>query len=279
MPSSAKNAEPLLPTLVAAPQHWRLGMCLSADSIQIAAISEVEDNSLIWREIALDPLASSPLRALETAIYDNPLLLADFGRVDILLDTPRLLLIPAGDFDNDPELAANRLEALYPDLNLAFYTGRVGETIFAIGVPADIAGFLQRTFPQASTGHRIATLAAYYGLQRNAGNNGKFNAHLRGRHVDIVAYSRDNLLLANTFAAATTEDALFYILSAASWLEFDDAADRMLLSGDTERRDALLPLLRQRGINAMPAIFPTALFRMGKGAMQAPLELLSLSLL
>lgn len=279
MTSESQNTTPLQPELVAAPQHWRLALCVSDDTLQVAATSEVEDNSLIWCTIGLDKSASSPLRALETAIYDNPLLLADFGRVDILVDTPRLLLIPAADMAEDAEVARKRLEALYLDTNFNVYTTDVGETVFATAIPADSAGFIQRTFPQAGVSHRLAVLAKYYGLQRNTGNNGKFNAHLREGAVDIVAYSRDSLLLANTFATPTVEDVLFYILSAASWLEFDDAADRMLISGDTGRRDTLLPLLRQRGMNAMPAIFPTALFRMGKGAMQAPLELLALSFL
>lgn len=270
---------PLSASLVADPQNRRLAICIHPDSVDVAVTSNVEDNALIWQHLDYDKATTSPLRALESVIYDNPLLLCDFARVDILIDTPRMLLVPEAEAVADTDLPRQRLLLLYPDADFQCVETTIGGAVMAMALDTDLANFLQRTFPQASIQHRIAPLATYYGLRRAYGNNGIFNAHLHGQAMDIIAFADRDLLMANTFAIQSTEDALFYVLTAARWLGYDDATDRMLVSGDAATRDALLPLLQQYISHAMPAIFPTALFRIGADAMQVPFELLCLTLI
>ena len=69
-------------------------MEISPATLSVALHCPVEANSLIYREIPLDP-AADILHAVEDAVYDNPLILQPFGRTDILIDTRRLTLVPA----------------------------------------------------------------------------------------------------------------------------------------------------------------------------------------
>ena len=48
--------------------------------------------------------------------------------------------------------------------------------------------------------------------------------------------------------------------------------------GDNELQSTMLPMLREYVKNVMPAAYPAAAMRLGRNAMQAPLELILLAL-
>lgn len=263
---------PLTAELVRLPQMSRMALCVSADMLDVVITSKVEDNSLIWRRIPLSGASGATTRVLEETVYDNPLLLAPFSHIDIVFDTRRFLAVPADRAADDN--AAAMLETLYPDLEFEPLVNDIpGNAVIASAVDADIMHFTGRTFPEARRMHRLTPLCRYFGSRNRGGNGGRMHVHLHGNFVDVVAYSTGHLLTANTFEAAEVSDALYYILASANGIDFDDTVDRMMLSGDSERREALLPMLRRYYPHAMPAIFPSAMLRAGSQALAVPFEL------
>jgi len=57
------------------------------------------------------------------------------------------------------------------------------------------------------------------------------------------------------------------------------STDEMQLTGSREVRAQMSPLLRRYVKYVMPAIYPAEAMRLGRNAMQAPLELILLALL
>ncbi len=271
------NSQPLQTGLVRAPQMSRMTLRVNDDSLDVAIVSKVEDNSLIYRHIPYTATATSAIRALEEAVYDNPLLLSDFGQIDILFDTPRFIVIPEERADDDR--AEEMLETLYPDIEFEPVTSRIpGGAVIAAAVNADIERFAGRTFADARRMHRIVPLCRYFGARNRSGNGGRIHVHLRPGFTDVIAYLHGRTMMANTFSSPSGMDALYYILAAAQNLRFDDSCDRMIVSGDNTLRDTLMPMLRKYYPHAMPAIFPSAMLRAGAAAMQAPFEMLAIPL-
>lgn len=271
MTDTAANT-PLTAELVRLPQMSRLALCVGADMLDVVVTSKVEDNSMIWRRIPLSGTSGSTTRALEEAVYDNPLLLAPFSRTDIVFDTCRFLVVPADRATDDR--ADAMLETLYPGVEFEPLVNEIpGNAVIASAVDADLMRFTGRTFPEARRMHRLTPLCRYFGGRNRGGNGGRMHVHLHGNFVDIVAYSTGYLLTANTFEAADISDALYFILAAAAGISFDDNVDRMMLSGDAGRREALMPMLRKYYPHAMPAIFPSAMLRAGSQALAVPFEL------
>jgi hypothetical protein len=265
-------------SLVPHPQHSRLAMRVCNGAIDVVIFSSVEDNSLQWHSIVLDAAAPSPFKALEEAVYRNPLLLADFGRIDVLIDTKRRLVVPSEESDGDN--INSMFAQLYPDYKYEVVSSSIDSngTTIAIADDAERINFIRRTFNNPHISDRIVPLCRYFGIKNRLGNAGKFHVHLGENTVDIIAYGADGLLMANTFSSDNENDDLYYVMWAANALKFDNNSDQMLLSGNAQRREHLIPLLRRYISYVMPVIFPSAMFKAGQDALSAPFELITLPL-
>ena len=80
--------------LIQNPRLWRLALRINEKKLHVVLFCSVEDNSLIYREIPLDSAAQSLQKAIEEAIYDNPLLLSDFDKVDCIIESDKFTVIP-----------------------------------------------------------------------------------------------------------------------------------------------------------------------------------------
>lgn len=82
--------------LISQPELWSLVMQLSDRRLTAALLPPVDGEQMILSHIPLPvATAGSYAKAVEEAVYDNPLLLSDFSRIGLLTSSPRVALIPA----------------------------------------------------------------------------------------------------------------------------------------------------------------------------------------
>lgn len=264
--------------LISDPQLWRLAMRVEKLALQVVLYNTVEDNSLIYRKITLDQTATSPLKALEEAIYENQLLLSDFSRIDCVIDTNEFVVVPSEI--SSIETQEKIMTASFPDFKGEMMVSALPELDVAIlmGVEREIIGFIRRTFNNPRLHHHLSPLCRYFSHKSKQGNTIKMYANLRAGNVDLMAFSNNGLLLANTFAYREPMDAVYYILSCRKMLGLDASTDELYLVGAPSQREAVAPVLREYIAYVMPVIFPSAMFKAGKEAMKAPFDLIVLPL-
>lgn len=274
---------PLDPSLVPRPELCRLAMRVAPSGLDVVIVSIINDNSLIWRHL---PFAGNSvdggidIKAFEDTVYDNRLLLSEFTAIDVIIDTRRFMAIPAEKATED--YCEEVFAELYPDSadDEVIISEATEDAAIAAFVPTALTAFIRRTFGvRARIYHRMAPLCRFFSIKNKLGNNGKLHVHIDNNRADIIAIDREGLLMANTFAITNEMDALYYTLAAARSLDFDNSTDRVIISGDTEIRDHLLPLMRKYVSYAMPMIFPSDIFKLGRDALSAPFELIALPLL
>ena len=264
--------------MIKEPRLWRLCLRLDSRTLYVMLYNVVEDNSLIYHEIALDGAASSALKALEEAVYENPALLSDFSRVDCVIDTTTYLTIPT-PLDT-AEYRDKLMSEAHPDF--------IGETIscqlygldttILMGVEQDFIGFLRRTFNNPTIHHHLAPLCRYFRGKSRLGNSGKMYANIHGSRLDLIAFGNDTITLANSFEFRDSADAVYYILACRRMLGLSADSDELFLAGDNSTRETITPILRQYLAYVMPVIFPSSMFRAGRDAMRAPFDLIVLPL-
>lgn len=256
------------------PEICNLLLRISREAIHAVIYSIVEDNSLIYRRIVLDPNSASRLQAIESVIYDNPILLSDFRQVICVIETPELTVVPAEcSSESDRQLL---FKAAFPDSDLLMEADETGtrNAVILMGIEPDLRGFLNRTFHRVRIMSHLGALCRYFASKSGQGNNLKMVVNARQKSLDVIVLDGHRLLMANTFEADTAENAAYYILACRKQLGLDQHSDELLIAGDQGAREALTPILRTYVARVMPVIFPPQMFKAGKDAMLAPFDLI-----
>ncbi len=270
----------LTPGLVHDTSHWRLSLMFEQAAIEAVLYSTVEDNSMIHTRIALDTSSTGYQAAVEEAVYDNPLLVdGRFDSVTCLTATGRYAVVPTAATADRAESLAQSIFG-QPATPSDYLTDDIGDPRQCILHAQDtkLTAFLLRTFTNPTIEHRLSPLIRYFRLQSRMGNSGKMYVHFTGRQADIIVYWRDTVRFVNTFTCREPADALYYIMSVRKLCRLSSENDELVLAGDAAMRKAVTPLLRRYVASVLPAIFPSALYRAGREAMNAPFNIVILPL-
>lgn len=260
---------------------WSLGILIAERSIDALFIPPVATDEIIFRSIPLDPAASSHLKAVEDAVYDNPLLLNVFRRVTVAIDTDRFTLLPHGLDESTLALRAIELTSDLPlstRPNIVRATG-IDNLSLMMDVDSDFTGFIRRTFFNVNLTHPLAPLISY--LTDGADNRPAVTASLRnGRRLDIVATDSSRLLMANTLTYEAPADAAYFILASRAASGINPSAP-VFIAAPPEEREFIASLLHQAlpDLDIPPSFpCPAELWRSGSSLASAPLSLTLTSL-
>lgn len=254
---------------------WRLLIEPTVDSVCVMAFSPIEHHALISEEIHISSAADSYMANLKDVIYDNPLLLSDFKSITILFPSDRFLAIP--DIANDTT-ATEAFRKIYPEGNSGARSELLIDKIQSMNVnivyeiPADLLGFLRRTFNNPNIFHTLTPLAAYFQAKHPNRPEGKMMVNLRGNRCDIVILGNGSPLLINSYPTADAIDAVYHIMAARQKFQLP-ASQEIILAGTPEQRSAVTPHLRRFVRYVMPAIFPSTMFRAGRASLRTPFEM------
>lgn len=242
------------------------------DRLDVGIYSVVQDNSFIHRTFPFNP-ADGVEKALREVVYDNPLLLGEFRRVYIIVETRELMVVPSEV--SAPDDRRMLFRAAHPEWKGEILVDSTATQNAAIlyGIPADLLGFLRRTFHNAPICSHLGALCRYFGAKPGRGAGIRMVCNFRHDAVDILATRGANLLLANTFYFRTPSDAVYYILATRSALEIDNRSDDIQIAGNAQVREEVTPELRRFVARVMPVLFPTQMFRAGRDAIRAPFDM------
>ncbi len=259
------------------PELWTLQLSLSARAIDYILFTEAHADSLIMGRIELDLSSGSYLKAVENAVYDNPVLLDDYRRVRVVVSSQHFVVLPAG---YDEIAGEEALRATYPDCDgdVARCELRRCGVVIAFEVPRGVLGFLQRTFSTPPVFHHLHPLCEHYKRLNEGSEISRMFLNMGESHMDMVVYKGGEIVMANAYDYRSAQDAAYLALHVWDSFEMDRLNDEMQLTGDKTQRNAIVPILRDYIHYVMPAIYPAAAIKLGQNAMKAPFDLIMLAL-
>lgn len=267
--------------LIGEPRLYNLAMRLEQDNLHVLLYRSGEPESMVYRAIPLDTPAPTLESRLEETVYDNPLLLADFNHITVIVDTIRYAVIPDKATEGDTLFAEVIADRMLPDsdydsrMELSFTPMSPAGASVAVKFPDRLLAFLRRTFNNPDIYPSIVPLSRYFFDSSRIGHSGKIYVNLRRGGLDLIAFAGDRLDLANTFSFRESADAIYYIMAVRDMLVGRDGDDReLLISGDDTLRDEITATLREYVGYVMPAIYPPTLAGAPKDALKAPFDLI-----
>ena len=270
------------------PALWRLLLHLDDAELTVAMLNTASDASL---HLLRFPLPDGPtLRTFEEIVYDNPILLSDFKKVDIITRSRQFVFAPAGiDAPAAEALASTYVPDTGSNITFESYISTPADDLLELWAfpDIDVLNFLGRTFSTRKHHHHLESLVAYFGRSNALGNSAKLYVNIhrpsdasapRGQ-LDLIAFARGGKMqLANTIPFESIDDAADYIRAAARGAGLDLSADEILLGGDKALRADIIKVLSRFAASVMPIIFPAAALRFGPAATDAPLPLIFIPL-
>ena len=269
-------AKPLTRDLIDAPDHWRLSLLVNRHSLDVLARALNRDEVIV-ASLPYDASCESQAQALEEVVYANPMLIQPWAAVDVALVSDRVQILPAevaADADAvDAVVDILGLEGIEPLVSPI--DGRYSEVV---AVDKDVMRFLRRTFDSARISGHIGILARYFSRRSRLGNTSKLYVNLRRASVDVLAFDSLGLASAATFDASADVDAVYYALAVLQTSGMNRDTDEIMVSGDAERRPAVMTELLKYAVNVMPTVFPSAMYRGNHDVLSAPFELIIMPL-
>lgn len=256
------------------PEAWELLVSIGDRRVDYILYSPSVANSLMMGEVALD---DDSLQALEDAVYDLPLLLNEYRRVRIVVQSQHFVLLPIEASDDDCALL---IRQAFPEEEGDVETcvlQRNGARV-AYLVPRGMKAFLGRTFNYPDVCHRLLPLCEFFKEEQGGAAMSRMLLNLYDGGMDMVIYRDGELQCANCYRFDDVQDAAYFAMNAWRTYDLDQLTDELQLIGDASMRESLTPVLREYVKRVMPAVFPAAAMRLGRNAMQAPLELILLAL-
>lgn len=259
------------------PEHWTLILRAGAASVKFILYSDEVENSLIYRELPLDIEGGNYLKALENCIYDNPVLIQDYKRIAVSVESLHFALLPVEAGDDDT--ACDVLDYMFAsDEGDSHVCDLIKDKVaVAFKVPHGVLSFLQRTFNMPLITHHLVPLTVYSAEKSEKSGIAKMFVHLHDNSMDMCVFRKGEFLMTNSFRFREVEETAYYMLNAWQNLGLDVMTDELQLSADKAVRDILTPQLRKYISYVMPTIFPASAMKIGQDAIKAPFDLILLS--
>lgn len=255
-------------------RRYHLGLQLEPEQLRVLVTPVEGDGGLHQFSLPLDP-TTDRAKALEDAVYATPMLLGDYASIGVTVVTDNFIPVPAGLAQQGAQVCG----MLDEDMGEMLITDTVTPDIeIAWTIERKVFNFIERTFRNCPVECSVTPLVRFLKSKAERGNTAKVFVHFHDRNprmADIAVFSADaHLLLLTTKACRTEADAVFFILGAMESAGLSRTDDEVQICGDSAARDAILPLLRKYVRYAVPLIFPSEAFRMGREALAAPFPLI-----
>ena len=256
------------------PEAWELLVSIGDRQVDYILYTPSVAGSLAIGQVAL---TDDSLQALEDAVYDTPELLSEYKRVRVIAHSRHFVILPIDTTGADCSLM---VKDAFPDddgdaavCDLPHSGVRI-----AFLMPRGMQAFLGRTFncPEVCH-HMLPLLEHFHGLNRSNDLSRMF-LYLTASRMDMAIYRGGDLLIANSYPFTDANDAVYFALNAWRAAGLDQLSDELQLMGDGGLRSHMAPVLREYVKFVMPAVYPAEALRLGRNAMQAPLELILLAL-
>jgi len=256
------------------PEVWELLVSIDDRSVNYILYTPTVAGSLIIGEVTR---ADDSLQSLEDVVYDTPELLHEFKRVRVVVHSSHFVLFPGAVDDQDCiALVHNAFPA--DDGDAAVCSMPTNDVKIAWLMPHGMQAFLGRTFSYPDVCHHLMPLCEHYASLKSSDDVSRMFLNMADGDMDIAIYQGQRLQLANTYPIGSQDDAVYYAMNAWHTHGMDQLTDELQLMGDREACGAMIPQLREFVKYVMPAEFPAAAMRLGRNAMQAPLELILMAL-
>lgn len=226
-------------------EQYTLSIRLSTDGFSFSVFNPHNNAETLISDYPIDESLSLTAN-LKNAFNDTECLQHNYLRVNILMAGQRVTYMPLELFEdeqteeifyyNHPKQANETI--LYNILSN-------NNLVVLFSIDKSTKNFLTERFPNAKFYAQSTPLIDFFSTKSRLGNCRKLYAHLRKEGMELFAYERGRILLANSFPCKETADQVYYLLYIWKQLGFEQERDELHLTGKFLAKEALMQELQK----------------------------------
>lgn len=193
---------------ISQPELWHLAMEIGNERLTIVLFPPTKSEPPIFETLPLTSENKEITASLEETIYDNPLLLSDFKKIDCLISSPKFIFSPLTGSDIE---YSDLLDCVFPNSNTPIISDiSFSNCKLVYDIDSELTAFLKRTFFGIKINHRLIPLITFF--HSISQENKKYIwVNKTDRTADIAVFDEGRFRMANTFEVSSPTDMLYYI--------------------------------------------------------------------
>ncbi len=258
-------------------ENYIMSIRLRSGGLSFSAYNPSVNESFFYRDIEFDrtkPYVSS----LKECFFENDFLTWFYKQVNVVCATSRYTLVPAAVFQEKQRAELLAFTFSSPEGRCLDNELKDEQAELVFGMDEEVYEFCARSLVNPRFVHHVSPLLSLWKKQSRTRLHRQLYVVLHRRGMDVACYAQGNLLFVNSFEYEHTDDILYYILYVWKQVGMDQQKDQLLLSGDAGLQNSITNTLRNYLRNIDPQEIPSEAYLMGSEMLQAPLDLIALSL-
>ena len=250
---------------------------LRSGGLSFSAYSPSASESFFYRDVEFD--RTKPyIASLKECFFQNDCLIWSYKQVNVVCVTPCYTLVPEEAFEERQKEKLLAFAVSSPVGRCLSNKLKDEHAELVFGMDEEVYEFCSRSLVNPHFVHHVGSLLALWKKQSHARLPRQLYVVLHRRRMDVACYAQGNLLFVNSFEYEHTDDILYYILYVWKQTGMDQQKDQLRLFGDVTLRSTVTNTLRNYLQYIDPLEIPSEAYLMGPEVLQAPLDLIALTL-
>ena len=249
---------------------------LRSDGLSFSGYSPSESETFFYRNVEFDrtkPYVSS----LKEFFFEHEFMTYSYRRTILVCVTPQYTVVPEEVFTDKQKTDLLSFTFSAPENKCLhnLLTREAAEVVF--GMDEEVYEFCSRSLINPSFIHHMTPQLALWKQQSRMLIPRQLYVVLHRKMMDVVCFAQGKLLFVNTFEYDKPDDILYYILYVWKQVGMDQERDQLHIYGGVSLRNSITTTLRNYIQYISPAEIPSDAYLLGAEVVQAPLDLIALS--
>lgn len=226
-------------------EQYTLSIRLCTDGFSFSVFNPLSEGEYSFYDRQTDESLSLTANLKQT-FREVEWLSRPYKRVNVLVANKRFTFIPLEFFEDEQAETVFYHNLTKKDNELVQYNILPNNNIVILfAIDKSSFNFLREQYAEAKFYAQSSPLIEYYAAKSRLGNNRKMYVYLQASALNVYAYERGRLLLANSFDCKTNADRIYYLLYIWKQLGLEQERDELHLSGNPDDKKDLLPELQK----------------------------------
>ncbi len=226
-------------------EQYTLSIRLSTDGFSFSVFNPHNNAGTLITDYPIDRSLSLTAN-LKNAFNEVECLQYNYLRVNILMAEQRVTYVPLEVFED--EQAEELFYYNHPQQSnetILYNILSNNNLVVLFSIDKTTKNFLTEHFPNAKFFAQSTPLIDFFSSKSRLGNSRKIYAHLRKEGMEVFAYERGRVLLANSFPCKESADQVYYLLYIWKELGLEQERDELHLTGKFGNKEYLVQELQK----------------------------------